>query len=125
MRASRSVVGSLMFVAACASGAVGPGGEGEAPDAGGGPGSPDAGTSGADAGATGCVPQPLAAPHEQWSWISVPGSVCGYGSQAGFVVQPTTRSRELVIYLMGGGGCYSAQTCAQGMAANLSGYGPA
>ncbi len=124
MRASPSIVGSLMLFAACASGVGGAGGGGGAPDAGG-AGSADAGMSGADAGATGCVPQPLAAPDEQWSWFSVPGSVCGYGSQAGFVVQPTTRSRELVIYLMGGGGCYSAQTCAQGMAANLGGYGPA
>ena len=81
------------------------------------------GTSTPD-GQTGCTPQPLGAPNEQWSWIPVAGAKCGNGSSAGFAIQPTTRSKQVVFFLMGGGGCYSQQTCAQGMAANLNGCTP-
>lgn len=97
------------------------------PDASSGP--PDGATADAatlDGGDTAtCTPQPIAGTvDEQWAWVPVAGSACGNGSSAGFAIQPTSRSREVVIYLMGGGGCYSQQTCAQGKAANLGGYGP-
>src|SRR5688500_154293 len=104
------------FLAACASSAMP---SGDRPDAGTNP-QP---TFDASNEQTGCTPQPLVATNEQWSWISVPGAKCGNGSSAGFAIHPTTRSRDVLIFLMGGGGCYSQQTCAQGLAANLNGYG--
>jgi hypothetical protein len=78
-----------------------------------------------DAPQVSCTPAPLTGiTPGQWFWISVPGSKCGNGTQAGFAINTTTKSKEVLIYLMGGGGCYSAQTCggAQPTAANLNGY---
>jgi hypothetical protein len=78
-----------------------------------------------DAPTATCSPQAIAGlTPGQWFWISVPGSACGNGSQAGFAINTSATSKDLVIYLMGGGGCYSAQTCTgtQPTAANLDGY---
>ncbi|HEX5063994.1 MAG TPA: pectin acetylesterase-family hydrolase [Kofleriaceae bacterium] len=87
-------------------------------DASGGGGVPD----GAPAA---CTPQPIGGlTPEQWYWVPVSGSACGNGSSAGFAINTTTKSKEVVIFLMGGGGCYSAETCSgpQPTAANLNGY---
>jgi hypothetical protein len=112
---------ALLVVAACASSA-----HNSPPlDA----GLPDDDASGgggsSDAGQTACTPAPLTGvTPEQWFWVPVPGSACGNGTQAGFAINTTAKSKDVVIYLMGGGGCYSAQTCggAQPTAANLDGY---
>lgn len=50
-------------------------------------------------------------PLETWSWLDVPGMVCGNGSQTGIAVNPSTRSQKLVILFEGGGGCWEAAAC--------------
>jgi hypothetical protein len=84
-----------------------------APDA----GLPDAGAADAGAGADAGVA-------ETWGWVDVAGSVCGNGAATGLGVNATSRSKDLLIYLQGGGACWSNITCGLGAAANLSdGYG--
>lgn len=64
--------------------------------------STDAGT-GTDAG--------FDVPLETWTWVDVPGMVCGNGSPTGIAINPTTRSRRLVILFEGGGACWEAAAC--------------
>jgi hypothetical protein len=116
-------IGALLLVASCAVSARDT--PTPPPDA----GLPDDDASGgggpSDAPPAACTPEPLAGiTPEQWYWVPVPGSACGNGTQAGFAINASTKSKEVVIYLMGGGGCYSAQTCGgpQPTAANLDGY---
>jgi hypothetical protein len=119
------VVRVICFVAAFASCAVSARDMSSSPDAAGaGPDAPGGDGSSSDA-AVACTPQPIAnLTPEQWYWVPVAGSRCGNGSPAGFAINTTTHSKEVVIFLMGGGGCYSAQTCTglQPTAANLDGY---
>jgi hypothetical protein len=110
----------LLFFASCAFGARD---QSPSPDAG---RDDDASGGGvADAAVTACTPQPISSvTPEQWYWVPVAGSACGNGTSAGFAINTTAKSKEVVIFLMGGGGCYSAQTCGgtQPTAANLNGY---
>lgn len=48
---------------------------------------------------------------ESWVWVGVPEMRCADGSEGGFAVNFTDRSRELVVYLLGGGVCYDLFTC--------------
>lgn len=48
---------------------------------------------------------------ERWVWVGEPTMRCADGSEGGFAVNFTTRSRELVVYLLGGGVCYDLRTC--------------
>ena len=48
---------------------------------------------------------------ERWVWISVPEMRCADDSPGGFAVNFTNQSRELVVYLLGGGVCYDLFTC--------------
>ncbi len=48
---------------------------------------------------------------ETWSWVPVPGMVCGNGSPTGIAINQTTRSEKLVIVIEGGGACWEASTC--------------
>ena len=50
-------------------------------------------------------------PLETWSWVDVPGMVCGNGSQTGIAINPSTKSQKLVILFEGGGGCWEAAAC--------------
>jgi hypothetical protein len=59
-----------------------------------------------------------------WVWISMPEMHCSNGSAGGFAVNFTTESRDLLIYLQGGGICYDALTCAVGGAATSVGSDP-
>jgi hypothetical protein len=80
---------------------------------------PDAGTM-MDAG----VPTtgPITAPAERWTWVDFPQSACGNGSPTGLGVNLTTRSTDVIIYLQGGGACWSQVTCSLGFASDLDGY---
>jgi hypothetical protein len=96
--------------------ATGGGGSGEG---GGGPGG----------GGPACSGDPIAAPDEQWSWVPFADAQCGYGTTAGIGINRTSKSDKLLLYLMGGGGCFTQQECAPGCnpqfqrcAANLDGY---
>lgn len=50
-------------------------------------------------------------PLEQWTWVDVPGMVCGNGSPTGIAINPSTRSQKLVILFEGGGACWEAAAC--------------
>lgn len=58
------------------------------------PGSPDAGV-----------------PPETWTWVDVPQMACGNGSPTGIAINPSTRSRRLVLLFEGGGACWEAANC--------------
>jgi hypothetical protein len=68
----------------------------------------DAERSGGDVGAPIVVDD---AQLERWVWIGDPEMRCADGSEGGFAVNFTDRSRELVVYLLGGGVCYDLATC--------------
>ena len=75
----------------------------------------DAGAGPVDAG------RPIVAAAEQWTWANFPDSACGNGTPTGLGVNLTGRSNDVMIYLMGGGACWNALTCAFA-ASNLDGY---
>lgn len=81
--------------------------------------------AGADAGPTEPIDagQPIVAPVETWTWVDFPGSACGNGAPTGLGVNLSTRSKDVMIYLMGGGACWSGLTCSFGAASYItSGY---
>lgn len=51
------------------------------------------------------------AQEERWQYVPIDGMVCGDGSAAGVFLNFTSRSRELVFFLMGGGICYDEASC--------------
>lgn len=115
---------ALAFAGACSS-APTPAGD---PDAGSGDGGPPP-------DASGHVPVvPVGPPSfrepvevgalETWVWVGVPEMTCSDGSAGGFAVNFTDASRDLVIYLQGGGICYDAITCAGGGASTSVGDDP-
>lgn len=76
------------------------------------------GTSPTDAGGYDPLPPadadptpPLVAPVDQWTWVEVPGMVCGDGSPTGVGLKLAARTDEVVVLLNGGGACWDAQTC--------------
>ena len=54
-----------------------------------------------------CLPSSLLA----WEWVSVPGSTCRDGSPAGYFIENSDESNELLIFLEEGGACFNDQTC--------------
>ncbi len=54
---------------------------------------------------------PLVAPVDEWTWVEVPGMVCGDGSPTGVGLKLAARTDEVVVVLNGGGACWDAQTC--------------
>lgn len=68
----------------------------------------DAERSGGDFGAPIVVDD---AQLERWVWIADPAMRCADGSEGGFAVNFTAQSRELLVYLLGGGVCYDLATC--------------
>lgn len=59
-----------------------------------------------------------------WVWIAMPEMHCSNGTTGGFAVNFTIESRDVLIYLQGGGICYDAATCALGGAATSVGDDP-
>lgn len=93
--------------------------------------SPDAATPddapAADAGPRTWTPDasspatPIEAPMEEWAWVPFPDSACGNGTPAGLGVNLTRRSNRVLIFMMGGGGCWDTLTChLVGTAAHLN-----
>lgn len=73
-------------------------------------------------------PAPIVAPANTWTFIPIEGARCANGSPTGIGVRLVPGSRELFIYLDGGGSCSSGDSCwgdGPGGAANLDGYGAA
>src|SRR5690606_33126964 len=60
----------------------------------------------------------------EWVWISMPEMRCSDGTEGGFAVNFTDASRDLLIYLQGGGICYDGLTCAGGGAPSTVGADP-
>jgi hypothetical protein len=54
---------------------------------------------------------PLDTPVDTWTWVDVPGAVCGDGSATGVGVNLSDRSSDVVIFMQGGGACWDANTC--------------
>ncbi len=48
---------------------------------------------------------------EEWTWIDVPGMVCGNGTATGIAINPTHRSNKLMLMFEGGGACWEAAAC--------------
>lgn len=71
--------------------------------------------------------QPITAPQETWTWIPFDDAFCADGSTTGIGVNLTTKSQRVLIYLEGGGACWSESTCYTLMTASYftTGYGPA
>jgi Pectinacetylesterase len=67
-------------------------------------------------------------PAGTWTWLPTAGMRCADGSPTGIGVNPSpTGGNRLTIFMMGGGGCWDAQSCYQlGLAFNVTGgYGEA
>jgi hypothetical protein len=85
--------------------------------------SDDAPTSGADestddAGTTdtGARPDcdagpPVDAPPDEWTWVEVEGTSCALAGTAGFAINPTNASSNVLVALEGGGACFSQSDC--------------
>lgn len=46
-----------------------------------------------------------------WRYLSIPGTSCRDGSEAGVAVSPSPTSTRVVVYLQGGGACFNQPTC--------------
>ncbi len=106
MRASLTVLGLLASATLIACGSSSDTGKNQS------------GTNGTDGGGTdaGNYVAPTGAPitgaqDNVWTWVPVDGAVCRDGSPAGFGVNMNSASKNLMIYLQGGGACYNAITC--------------
>lgn len=86
------------------------------------------GSSGATSDADTSRPRPIVAPPDTWTFVPIDGARCADGSATGIGVRLVPGSRELFIYMEGGGACSTGDVCwgdAPGGAANLNGYGAA
>ncbi|MBL8604876.1 MAG: hypothetical protein JNK72_23310 [Myxococcales bacterium] len=54
---------------------------------------------------------PIEAPADTWTWVPFADSACGNGTPAGIGVNLHPGSRQLMVFFMGGGGCWDAATC--------------
>jgi hypothetical protein len=57
----------------------------------------------------------------QWTWVDIDEMTCRDGSSTGIIVRFGESSSKWVIYLMGGGACFTPSTCS----GNPSSFGPA
>jgi hypothetical protein len=88
------------------------------------------GGSGGTSTSTGTQPtlgQAITAPSEQWTWVPFDNAYCGNGTTTGIGVNLSSKSSKVLLYLEGGGACWSDATCYTLMtAANFTtGYGEA
>jgi hypothetical protein len=69
--------------------------------------------------------QSITATDETWTWVPFDNAFCGNGSPTGIGVNLSSKSSRVLIYLEGGGACWSDITCYSFMtAANFTtGYG--
>jgi len=54
---------------------------------------------------------PIEAPADTWTWVDFPDAKCRDGSDTGIGVNLNPDSTEVVIYLQGGGACWTGLTC--------------
>lgn len=70
-------------------------------------------SSSATTGAGGAAPAgaPIDAVESTWTWIPFPDSFCADGSTTGIGVNLSKKSSRVMVYLEGGGACWSELTC--------------
>lgn len=56
---------------------------------------------------------PIDAPDGEWTWIPFPDTSCRDGSEAGIGVNMSSSSSNVMIFLEGGGACFTPGTCAE------------
>jgi hypothetical protein len=128
MRVASLLVLALLALAACSSSGTTPTGSGSGGDGGGATSSSSASSSTTGTGGTGGglpLDTPIQAPAEQWTWVPFDDAFCANGSTTGIGVNLTTKSSRVLIYLEGGGACWSDLTCNTLMTASnfAGGYG--
>jgi hypothetical protein len=50
-------------------------------------------------------------PAMTWQWVPIEGDICRDGSPTGIAINANPNSKQLMIYLEGGGACFNALTC--------------
>ena len=61
------------------------------------------------------IGEPLDVPDETWTTIFTPGTACANAGEAGFVVNPSPRGANLLIFFRGGGACFNEKDCASSL----------
>jgi hypothetical protein len=54
---------------------------------------------------------PLSVPADQWTWVDFPETSCDDGSPTGIGVYNASASKNLLVFLNGGGACWDYDTC--------------
>jgi hypothetical protein len=72
-----------------------------------------AGGGGSGAGGGIVLGEPITAPSEKWTFVPFDDAFCANGSTTGIGINITDKSKGLVIYMEGGGACWSDLTCYQ------------
>jgi hypothetical protein len=115
------LAGAVCLPVACAMAAGACSGPGE-------PGNSNRDGGAADAGATdpgtdGALPlgAPIVAPLDTWTWVDFPDSSCDDGTPTGIGILPSSTSSNVLVFLNGGGACWSYETC---FVLNTSTHGP-
>jgi hypothetical protein len=64
-------------------------------------------------GTDGALPlgAPIVATVDQWTWVPFSNAFCGNGSTTGIGLNPSSASSRVLVYLEGGGACWSELTC--------------
>ncbi len=66
---------------------------------------------------------PITAADKTWTWVPFPGARCANDTPTGIGVSLNSASTKVLIYMSGGGACWSAATCKTfQLAVNLDGY---
>ncbi len=57
---------------------------------------------------------PIVAEEGVWTYVPIDGSICRDGSATGIMVNPSSASKNVVIFLEGGGACFNWASCVAG-----------
>jgi hypothetical protein len=71
-------------------------------------------------------PAVIVTPEGEWAWVAFDNAYCGDGSSTGIAVNRASASKQLLLFLQGGGACYDEPGCKGPMprASHFDGYGP-
>jgi cysteine-rich repeat protein len=58
--------------------------------------------------------EPIEAEEDVWTYVPIEGSICRDGSPTGIMVNPSSTSDDVVVYLEGGGACFNFASCIAG-----------
>jgi Pectinacetylesterase len=68
-------------------------------------------TTGGTTGSSGGSGKAIEAATETWTWVPFADALCADGTATGIGVNLTDKSRRVLVFLQGGGGCWSDLTC--------------